>query len=432
VAEVSRSFVNRPNGWWVLAAAASVLGCTGQRPAPDPSAPDLVLANVTVIDGLGHAAAPGRTIEVRAGRITAVRPAAAGDRSSLAVAGSFVTPGLIDSHVHYDPLHPDAVRAGLDSLIRSGITTVREMACCAADYASFAAVWDTTRLPRMYWSAFWGGPAFMRDDPRIKDYAGRGRVPWLLAVTDTTDLDAAMQGAVSARATGIKIYSDLSADLVRRIASTAHRHGLRVWSHSTVFPTRPSEVVAADVDVISHAALFVWEGAATPPKHYDGPHRFNPFGPPEPWDAVEPRDPRIVRVLEVMRRRGIILDPTVAVMKEAVGAIGMRWTVALTKLAHEMAIPIAAGTDGVSLFDELETLVDSVGFTPLEALTSATSIGARAIGVAGELGTVQVGKIADLVIHRSDPSEDIRRLRGPSQVFKNGRLVVGGPGQSAR
>jgi hypothetical protein len=75
-------------------------------------------------------------------------------------------------------------------------------------------------------------------------------------------------------------------------------------------PVRPSEVVAADVDVMSHAALFVWEGASTLSGHYDNPHPFNTFGPPAPYGQVAPRDPRVIQVLETIRSRGIILDPT--------------------------------------------------------------------------------------------------------------------------
>lgn len=385
--------------------------------------PDLVLTNVTVIDGLGGAPRAGQTIEIRDGIITAVRATTPADHATLEVAGSFVTPGLIDSHMHFNPLDPGVVRSALDSLLRLGVTTVREMACCAPDYAKLLAESDTAPLPRIYASAFWAGPAFMRDDPRIREFPGVGRVPWALSVTDSTDLALALRGAKEGGATAIKIYSDLAPALVRRIATSAHGAGLRVWSHTTVFPTRPSEVVAADIDVVSHAALLVWEGAGKLPSHYDNPHPFNPFGPPAPYSSVSPRDPRVIQVLEAIRRRGIILDPTVVAMRTGVGDVAAHWAIEATRAAHEMGIPLTVGTDGISFFDEIETLVDSVGLTRLEALTSATSVGAAAIGVGAELGTVEAGKAADLVVYPSDPSADIRRLRKPSQVIRSGRVV---------
>ena len=89
-----------------------------------------------------------------------------------------------------------------------------------------------------------------------------------------------------------------------------------------------------------------------------------------------------------------------------------------------MGIPLTVGTDGISIFDEIETLVDSVGLTPLEVLASATSVGAAAIGVGAELGTVEAGKAADLVVYRSDPSINIRNLRTPSLVIRGGRVIT--------
>jgi imidazolonepropionase-like amidohydrolase len=175
--------------------------------------------------------------------------------------------------------------------------------------------------------------------------------------------------------------------------------------------------------VISHAALFVWEGASTLPEHYDKPHPFNPFGPPAPYGSVSPHDPRVMRVLETMRRRGVILDPTIATMRLSVSAQAEHWAIELAKLAHAMRIPMTAGTDGVSIFEELAVLVDSVGLTPNEALTSATSVGAAAIGVSGELGAVVVGNAADLVVYRSDPTASIHNLCEPMQVIARGRLV---------
>ena len=90
----------------------------------------------------------------------------------------------------------------------------------------------------------------------------------------------------------------------------------------------------------------------------------------------------------------------------------------LARLAHEMAIPIAAGTDrdnsAEELFEELEMLVDSVGLTPTEALSAATHIGATVLGLQEMLGSVEVGRVADLVVYESDPTQDIRNARRPS------------------
>ena len=241
-------------------------------------------------------------------------------------------------------------------------------------------------------------------------------------MTDTTNLEASLREAREHGVIGIKIYSDLEPELVRAVSSSARDAGMRVWSHAVVFPSKPSVVAASGVQVISHAAFFVWEGSVELPPTYNGSHPWSPFGPPAPYETVSHDDPAIVAVLETVRDRGVILDPTITVMS-FLSEQSRLWAVELTRLAHEMGIPIATGTDAALLFDEIEALVNDVGMTPLEALASATSVGAAAIGVDNDFGSLEVGKVADLVVYPADPSVDITALRRPSHVFRGGRLV---------
>jgi imidazolonepropionase-like amidohydrolase len=402
---------------WILFLAA---GCAAADPVAAPE-PDHVLVGVTVIDGTGALPRPGQTIEITDGRITAIRPSVQGDAATLDVAGSFVTPGLIDAHVH---LSEDWSRlsAALDTMLSMGITSVREMATFFPDFADSLAVTDSTRFPRLHWSAFWNGPTLM-DDPRTRDrYARLGDVPWLLAVIDATDIAAEARRARDSGVTGIKVISDVEPSLLQAIAESAHAAGLKFWSHAAVFPTRPSVVVASGADVISHAAFFVWEVPAELPATYNDPHPWNIFGPPAPYATVSYNDPAIVAVLETMRSRGVILDPTITLMTR-LDEEARTWAVNLTRLAHGMGIPIATGTDNFLLFDEIDALVNDVGMSPLEAIASATSVGAAAIGVDRDLGSVEVGKVADLVVYPADPSADISALRRPSHVLRGGHLV---------
>jgi imidazolonepropionase-like amidohydrolase len=183
--------------------------------------------------------------------------------------------------------------------------------------------------------------------------------------------------------------------------------------------------------VVSHAALLVWEGADSLPRRYNEGHPFNPFGPPAPFAAVPPGAPSVTRVLEAMRDRGVILDATVSTMRGAVSKQAYDWAVAVTAAAHRLGVPIAAGTDRdtfvdgyPALFAELEALVADVGLTPLEALTAATLTGARVLGREAELGSVEVGKVADLLVLERDPTAAIQNARGPLHVIKGGRVVT--------
>ena len=103
----------------------------------------------------------------------------------------------------------------------------------------------------------------------------------------------------------------------------------------------------------------------------------------------------------------------------------------LVRSMHRAGVPFLAGTDtinpfvfpGFSLHDELGLLVAEGGFTPLEALQSATREPARFLGREKDLGTVEPGKLADLVLLEADPLADIHNTTKIAAVVANGRLL---------
>ena len=97
----------------------------------------------------------------------------------------------------------------------------------------------------------------------------------------------------------------------------------------------------------------------------------------------------------------------------------------ITGLLHRAGVPIVAGTDqtvpGHSLYRELELYVQA-GFTPMEAIQTATIVPARVMGLEKELGTVEVGKRADLIVVNGNPLESIHNIRKVESVVTNGIL----------
>jgi imidazolonepropionase-like amidohydrolase len=104
---------------------------------------------------------------------------------------------------------------------------------------------------------------------------------------------------------------------------------------------------------------------------------------------------------------------------------------ASTEAAIRLGVPLAAGTDtgevGVTadhVWREV-VLLHEHGAAPMTALRSATSVAAQLLGIAAETGTLEVGKLADVVCFGGDPLADLGRLAAPRLVLQAGRVVAG-------
>jgi imidazolonepropionase-like amidohydrolase len=100
------------------------------------------------------------------------------------------------------------------------------------------------------------------------------------------------------------------------------------------------------------------------------------------------------------------------------------------KWVRNAGIPVVAGSDtgnfltfpGVSLHREIELLVDS-GLSPMEAISAATANAARLLGTEDKIGTVEKGKLADIIIVDGNPTSNISDIRKVETVIKNGQIV---------
>ncbi|MEO8452189.1 MAG: amidohydrolase family protein [Gemmatimonadota bacterium] len=396
----------------------------------------VLLANVTLIDGRGGPPAPNRSVLVRDGRIAAIGPASASTWPPEVrvedLSGRFLLPGLIDTHVHLPPNRTQA-EARLAFMFRAGITSARDMGGDAVVFREAAKAAKSPEVPmaQLYYVAFWAGLSFYQEDKRpFGSTEGEvpGTVPWFQAVTLENNLDsAAIQGA-RLGVHALNLYSDMSLGTLRGAAAAGHRENLLVASGAAVFPNRPSAVIAAGVDNISHAALLVWEAADSMPLRFHTSGATN-FGPMGPYSTVSPEDPRIVRVLTEMHRRGTVLDATVSAIAKGISPAASDWTLRVTALAKQRGVAISTGTDHPqdpavdrypALFREIELLVSGAELTPLQAITAATRNGARAIGIEAERGTIEPGKIADMIVLDADPLRDIENLHRVAAVIKGG------------
>ncbi len=402
------------------------------------------LKDVSVIDGISKNVLDHYTIIIHNKYIEAIGPVKEITIPDSAIifnySGKYVMPGLIDSHVHLatDPSNDDnRIRAEKDlkDMLLSGITTVRDMAGDARALASLKrdAVLDEIVSPDIYYAALMAGPVFFKDPRTHQTTQGgvAGGMPYMKAVNDSTDLKIAVAEAKGSGATGIKLYAELSGGLAKRITEEAHRQNMLVWSHGNLDYATPLEVIDAGVNTISHAAMISnWNSRNVPAACLKAglPDSF--------WDSLL-RSLPVTELIKAMQKNKTILDATVLTFKEAgsdaslpdnrrlawfaMYEIGRRFTI----LAHENGIPICAGTDldeRKFVQREIKLLVKECDFTPMDALISATAIGARAVGIEKTTGTIQAGKIANLVLLSANPAQEIDNLDKVVLVIKNGKL----------
>lgn len=423
-----------------LGLAASLVAAT-----PPAAAEQIIYANATVVDGTGGPARRDQDILIDGERIVAI--GAHGALASQAsgarrvdLSGRFVIPGLIDSHVHLaTPPNRGRAEAILRRQLYGGVTAVRDMAddLRAVGELSRASLVGEIPAPDIYYAALMAGPSFF-EDPRVLAVSRGftpGTAPWMQAIDKKTDLRAAVTLARGTSASAIKIYANLPAERVKAITTEAHRQKLMIWAHSAVFPARPSDVIAAGADSISHVCYLGYEAQ---------PEMLAAYQDRTPVDearlAANGDDPVVARLFDAMLRQGTILDATgslfvkfEAARKADPKAKPLRCsgaqTISLTQQAWRAGLPISTGTDFVDpasnpwpeVHAELRYLAHDVGMPPIAVIHSATLVGARAAGRDKDMGSIEPGKLANFVVLAADPLADINNIEQIEMTVKRGR-----------
>jgi imidazolonepropionase-like amidohydrolase len=412
--------------------------------APAAATERIVYRHATLIDGTGTAPRRDMAVITRGPLIEAVVADGTLTQAQLQGArafdltGRFLLPGLIDSHQHMaTPPNRARAEAWMRRDLYSGITATRIM---ADDLRSIAELDRAARVgeiagPDLYFAALVAGDSFF-DDPRTRAISGGGltpgRTPWAQAINEHTDIPLAIAIARGTGATALKIYANLTPDLVRRLTREAHRQHFPVWAHAAVFPALPAEVIAAGPDTVSHSCYLAYQLTPNPPQSYQ--QRV----PVDPGPFAQGDNEVMAGLFRTMRERGIILDATLRVYQEVErrsAAAGrppfctLALAARLTAQARRAGVLISAGTDGdtpaaaayPALFEELELLVRRAGLTPLEAIRSATQTGAAAMAQGRTMGVIAPGYAANLLVLERDPVADIANMRSVLFTVKRGR-----------
>ena len=459
--------------WLSLVAAAALAACaTAPVSTPRDQAHPLVIIGVTVVhperDG-AEARTADQTVIVTGDRITAVGPRASTPVPAGAMridgAGKWLIPGMIDGHVHFfqsGNLYTRPDGADFNAVVPYAQEVARNKARLPATFKVWLASGVTSVIDI-------GGPFWnfdMRDIAARTEAAPRVEVAGpLISMVDRVKLDLGdppiikIESPEAARALVarelerkpdfIKVWfihqpgDDLAKQeaIVKAAGDAAHAAHLRLAVHATELDVAKASL-RAGADYLVHSVfdepiddefiamlkknhailcptLFVRNGYAYAlSNRWQATPEEQRLADPQILAAMHdldtmPKDKVPPRVAKLIADKPPINPPTVSMQN-------------LKKL-WDAGIPIAMGTDagnigtlhGPGVFREMRLMQDA-GLTPLQVLRSATVGGAQAMGREKDLGTIETGKLADLVLLDADPLADVGNLSHAGKVIKNG------------
>lgn len=404
------------------------------------------LKNVHVIDVNALKVIDNQTVVIEKNLIKAIFDTSAAqtfesDVRVIDMSGKYLLPGLIDTHVHHatspdDSDNDEVTQKRLHKLLLGGVTTVRDMGGDTRALSSLKRRADNDVIPSpdIYYSVIIGGQEFFSDPRTVASAKGEtpGQVDWMRAVNQQTNFDEVMLRTIGTGATGIKIYARVGSELIPKLAAAAKSRGLKVWAHAFVGPARPDDAVTGGVETISHAPDL---SAQVVQNFYEQRRKGVEITKQQQTESFELE--RYDHLIADMQKNNTILDATLTVFEARKdqserGALMYEWGTTFSRLAHKNGIRISTGTDATSdylnkdyplVHHEMHLLVEDVGLTPLEAIQSATLIGAEVIGIADTHGSIEPGKVANLLIVNKDPTSNIKHLLDTAHVIKNGQFI---------
>ncbi|MDA0832180.1 MAG: amidohydrolase family protein [Planctomycetota bacterium] len=411
----------------------------------------LAITNVTLFDSASAKMLDGRTIVIEGERIAAIgtpeAPISIPDTARIIDGdGKFAIPGLIDAHVHVVHLAKFMHVTGdefLPMFLAAGVTSVRstgDPVIAQAGVAHYAEANPQT-CPRV----FMASPLIDRDPPIHGDVA--------YVLTDPAAAPAFVADMVKWKVRTLKIYAGTGRAVGKAVIEAGHKQGLKVTAHLSAYSAQ--DAAEDGIDSLEHIESVFYFAI--------------PAGDATPREDLDLQNPKCTALINLLANKKVAIDPTLVVFRNMIYLNDMPeyydhpdvalcpermrnyWTdystnslaktpdtqmsrrkliakyQELAGLLHRLGVTILVGTDapepfvppGFSMHQELEMLVDG-GISPADALQAATANNATILGEEKNLGSLEAGKLADVVLLTADPTKEIANTRKIELVIRGG------------
>ena len=391
----------------------------------------LLLAGGRLIDGTGRTPVDDVQILIKGNRIERVGTlgsfeAPAGARR-IDTSGKTILPGFVDLHFH---IADDVTMVPL--FLANGVTSARDPGAWMELFEPVKQWQQQHSIPAP--RLFLCGPHLDGPNPAYPTDS--------IVILSPEEARLAVRRQVAQGATAIKVYFRLPLESIRAAAAEAHRLRIPVTAHLEIVDVR--DAVEAGIDGIEHITSL---GLALIPPMAAEKYRQQILadngarrgGRYRMWASIDPHSREAADLARFLAERRIFVDPNLAVFERRSDAseenseLKVRATKNMKEyvgVLHRAGVPIVVGSHsnvryaprGFAFHREMETLVEA-GLTPMETLVAATKIGAQFLQRENDLGTVEEGKLADILVLDRDPLASISNTRSISTIVVDGRVI---------
>lgn len=385
-----------------------------------------VITGGRLIDGLGGKVINDAVVIVAGNRILAAGPKNKVNIPESAevtdARGMTILPGLIDAH-----LHTINDNSTLNTFLRNGVTTMRDPGHPFRFYQSIS--FAETALPRIFLTG-----AHLDGFPGVY-------IQQAVLIKNSDHIRKTIRDYVEKGGSGIKIYFRLPLKYYEVVLKTADFYNIPVVAHMELVDA--DEAIRAGLKGVEHVTSF-----GTSLAHPDDAREFRESvrressnrgeGRYKLWSKIDLKSDRVKEVLELSAKENVVLSPTLATFERQAGdrgvkdyhVAGFKNMVEFVGMANRAGVKIVTGSHTSSRYAdrgwayqrEMELLVEA-GLTPLEVITGSTIYNAFYFHSNERIGSIEPGKLANLIMVQGDPSVDITKMYEIQKVMLNGQWV---------